>query len=99
MVSIILPPKSPGGNRGSYALSADCDERQPNRAQPKHPLCTWILENKIPKSMHKSPKLEEYNEEGDPDDHVQLFKDQLKYYCVDDTSKCKLLVLTLVRPA
>lgn len=44
-----------GGDRMSYAPSPDHNERQPNWPQPKHPLCTWILERKIPKSMQKKP--------------------------------------------
>lgn len=47
--------------------------------------------------MQKPPKLEEYNGKGDPDEHVELVNDRPNYYSADDTSRCKLLTLTLVR--
>lgn len=44
--------------------------------------------------MQKSPKLEEYNKKGDPDDYVQLVNDQFNYD--RDASKSNLSVLVLV---
>lgn len=67
--------------------------------QPKHPLCSRILESKILKLMPKPPKLEEYNEKEDPYEHVQLVNERDNYYSADEASKCKLLELTLVRLA
>lgn len=43
--------------------------------------------------MQNPLKLEEYNGNRDPDEHMQFFNDGLNYYCVDDASKCKLLAL------
>lgn len=48
--------------------------------------------------MQKPPKLEEYNEKGDPDKHMKLINDQLNYYCACNASQCKQLELTMVGP-
>lgn len=46
--------------------------------------------------MQKPTKLGEYDGKGDLDEYVKLVNDRINYYSVDDTSKWKLLELTLV---
>lgn len=56
------------------------------------------MESKIPKSMQKPLKLEEYNGKGEHGKHVQLVNEWLNYYSADNASKLKLLGSTLVAP-
>lgn len=69
------PPRSPGGDQGSYYPYPYRNEYQLNMAQPKHPLYARILERKISKSMQKPLKFREYNGKGNPDEHMQLVND------------------------
>lgn len=55
--------------------------------QPKHPMSVRILESKIPKSMEKPPKLNDYDKKRNPYEHMQLVDDRLSYFNVDDVSK------------
>lgn len=48
--------------------------------------------------MEKPPNMGDYDGKGDPDENLQLVKERLNYYNVEDASKCKLFALSLVRP-
>ncbi|CAI8618236.1 unnamed protein product [Vicia faba] len=63
--------------------------------QPKHPLSKRNLERRTSKSMEKTPKLTDYDRNGDLDEHVKLVDEWFNYFGADDTSKCKLFVLTM----
>lgn len=68
------------------------------KVKPNYPLCVKYLEIKIPKSMEKPPNMGDYDGKGDPGENLQLVKERLNYYNVDDASKCRLFALSLVRP-
>lgn len=55
---------------GSHAPTLVQAETHPNKVQPKHPVSVQILENKIPKSLGKLPKLTNYDGKGDLDTHA-----------------------------
>lgn len=46
--------------------------------------------------MDKPPKLCEYDKMGDLDYHIQLVNNRMNYFSVDEASKYKISVLTLV---
>lgn len=39
-------------------------------------------------------KLKEYDEKGDPDEHIQHVNDHLNYLYANKATKCKLFTLT-----
>lgn len=82
-----FPSRSMGKDQGNHASSMYRGEHHPRKVKHKHPLCSRILESKIPKSMQKPTKLGEYDGKGDPDEYAKLVNDRINYYSVDDTSK------------
>lgn len=46
--------------------------------------------------MEKPPKLGKYDGKGDHDEHTYLVNDRMKYFSIDEASKCKLFALTLI---
>lgn len=54
---------------------------------PKYPLAIRNLESKILKSIEKPSKLGEYDEKGDPYEHVHLVNNRMNYISIDDASK------------
>lgn len=49
--------------------------------------------------MAKTNKLNEYNWEGYPDEHMQLISERLNNLQADKSSKCKLFELTFIGPS
>lgn len=82
----------------SHTPSSALAETHSRKAQPKHPLLVRILERKVHKSMEKLPRRGDYKDKMDFDEHVQLMKDQLSYFSVNDPHKSKLFTLTLLGP-
>lgn len=72
-------------------------DKPPVRNLQKNPLCTRILDTHIPTSLEKHPKLKEYNNKGDPNKHVQLIGEILIYFHANESAKCELISLTLIR--
>lgn len=62
----------------------------------KHPFYAHILDSRILKELGKTPKMNEYNEKGDIDKHMQLINECLNYFHVEEASKCKLCALNLM---
>lgn len=61
----------------------------------KNLIFTLILECRVPKSLEKPLKLQNYDGTRDLDEHVKHVDDHLAYYHVDKVVKCKLFALTL----
>lgn len=48
---------------------------------------------------YKSAKLSNYDESGDPDEHLSRFENVAMLHCYGDHSKCKVFLTTLVDSA
>lgn len=59
-------------------------------------MSTCILDGRIPRFLEKPPKLQDYNGDEDPKEHVEHVDDRLNYYHSDGDIKCKLFVLTMI---
>lgn len=45
------------------------------------------MESKIPKSTENPPKVNDYDEKGDLDEHMQPVNDRLSFFSADDVTK------------
>lgn len=55
------PSLIPEEDRGNHAPSNDQVEKHLPKSLQKHPMCTCILDRRIPKPMENPYKLSEYN--------------------------------------
>lgn len=90
-----LPPRPRWKSEQSCSFpSSDGDSSR--KGAIKTPIVD--MESKIPKSMEKTPKLRDYDGNGNPYEHMQLVGDQLSYFSTGETSMYKFFELTLVEP-